>query len=488
MASTRRQFLTKSLIGAGAITFAPGRKILGANDDIRLGIIGLGSNVKIGGKGRMDLRAFLKIGGVRIVALCDPDRDLLSSEAGKCAELGHKVKTYTDVRRMLDDRDIDAVSIATPNHWHALGTIWACQAGKDVYVQKPASHTLYEGRKMVEAARKYNRVVYSASLVRSASGMPDAFKWARQGNLGKVLYARGLNYRPRKSIGKVAGPQKIPSHIDYDLWCGPSPKTPLMRQNLHYDWHWDFRYGNGDLGNMGIHYLDACRMAIDQPALPERVLSIGGRVGYDDDGNTPNTMITYYDYKPAPIIFEVRALPKNKAAQATENWYGNMDRYRGVGVGIVLHCENGYIAQNKAFDNDGNLIKEFKPTYKNGKANFLDVMRSRRVSDLQGDILDGHLSASLIHTANISYKCGSLADPRQLQSAASISTEMKDAYNRFAAHLEANEIDIEKAPIKLGAPLNINTKTERFIGPMSKTANMLISKNYRKGFEVKENV
>lgn len=485
--STRREFLAGSLAGAGAVAFGRGGKVLGANNDIRIGMIGIGSNIRVGGKGKMDLRAFLKLGGVRIVALCDPDRRILDAEARRCRDIGQKVATYTDVRRMLDNKEIDAVSIATPNHWHALGTILACQAGKDVYVQKPASHTIWEGRKMVEAGLKYKRVVYSASLVRSGSSMPEAFAWARQGNLGKILYAHGLNYRPRMSIGKVSGPKDIPSHVDYNLWCGPSPMTPLMRENLHYDWHWDFNYGNGDIGNMGIHYMDACRMALGQDTLPKQVLSIGGRFGYDDDGQTPNTMITFLDYKPAPIIFEVRGLPASKSAW-NKVWYNNMDKHRNVSVGIVVHCEKGYIAQDKAYDNDGNLIREFKATNTSGKANFLKVMRSRRVSDLQGDILDGHLSASLIHMANISYRSGSRAGRAELAAAAAGSDEMKDSFARFAGHLDANEVDIDKAGVMLGASLTMDAKKERFVGPMSKVANKYVSKNYRKGFEVPEKV
>ena len=484
---TRREFLAGSLAGVGAVAFGLGGRVLGANNDIRIGVIGVGSNVKIGGKGKQDLRDFLKLKGVRIVALCDVDRRILDAEAASCADMGQKVVTYTDVRRMLDDKNIDAVSITTPNHWHALGTIWACQAGKDVYVQKPASHNIWEGRKMVEAARKYGRIVYSTSGPRSGTGLPDAFAWAREGHLGRILYTHGLNYKPRRSIGKVSKAQTIPSYIDYDLWCGPSPVTPVMREYLHYDWHWDFNYGNGDIGNMGIHYMDACRLALAQDTLPKQVLSIGGRLGYDDDGQTPNTMITFLDYKPAPIIFEVRGLPATKSGQ-NKSWSKNMDSYRDVSIGIVVHCQNGYIAQNKAFDNDGNLIREFETTNTSGKVNFLKVMRSRRMSDLQSDILEGHLSASLIHMANISYRSGSRASRDELAAAACGSDEMKDAFGRFAGHLEANEVDINKAGVVLGASLTMDAKKERFVGSMSEIANRYVSKNYRKGFEVPEKV
>jgi predicted dehydrogenase len=483
---TRRDFI-RNLTAAACVGFGSAAsartssKVLGANDDIRIAIVGLRK------KGKEHLDLFGKVPGVRIVALCDVDTEFLDFEAGKFKDRNEKVATYVDYRKLLDNKDIDAVVIVAPDHWHALMMVWACQAGKDVYVEKPASHNIWEGRKMVEAARKHGRIVYSACLARSASSLPNAFAWAREGHLGKILYAHGLNYKPRMSIGKVSGPQAIPSYIDYDLWCGPAPVTPLMREHLHYDWHWDFNYGNGDIGNMGIHYMDACRMALGQDTLPTNVLSIGGRFGYEDDGQTPNTMITFLDYKPAPIIFEVRGLPAARDAQK-QSWAKNMDKYRDVSIGIVVHCEEGYIAQNKAFDKAGNLIKEFEATDPSGKANFLKVMRSRRVGDLQGDILDGHISASLVHMANISYRCGAKTGRDELAAAASGNDRMKDAFGRFAGHLEANGIDVDKAGVVLGASLAMDNKKERFVGAMSNIANKYVSKNYRKGFEVPDNI
>ncbi len=327
--------------------------MLGANDDVRVAIVGLGSTVKIGGRGKADMREFRNVPGVRIAGLCDVDRAILEPEVEKCKALGENVESFTDVRRLLQSKNIDAVSVTTPNHWHALVTIWACQAGKDVHVQKPASHNIFEGRKMVEAARKYERIVQTSAGPRSRTGMGEAYEYLRQGNLGRILLAHGINYKPRMSIGKVSQPTPVPSSLDYDLWSGPAPVQPVMREFLHYDWHWNWLYGDGDLGNMGIHYMDGCRWAIGQQTLPQRVLSLGGRFGYADDGETPNTQLVFLDYRPVPILFEVRGLPKDaKCRQQPWEKKANqtMDEYRGIQIGTVIHCEGGYVVNNKAFD------------------------------------------------------------------------------------------------------------------------------------------
>src|SRR5205807_7292226 len=240
-------------------------------------------------------------------------------------EKGTPVQTYTDVRKLLENKDIDVISTATPNHWHSLITIWSCQAGKDVYVEKPVSHNVFEGRQCVEAARKYNRIVQAGSQGRSNGAQREAFAWIKEGHLGKIKIARGLCYKRRPSIGKVDGPQPIPSQIDYDLWCGPALKLPLTRKKLHYDWHWVWNTGCGDLGNQGIHEMDVARWFLGAMELSPRVFSVGGRLGYVDDGETPNTMVIYHDYPTAPLIFEVRGLPDKPGSK-------NMDQYKGASI------------------------------------------------------------------------------------------------------------------------------------------------------------
>lgn len=492
---SRRAFMKRSTgvgaaaaVAAGSVSVAPWSRALGANEDVRLAVVGIGSTVKIGGKGKQDIRDFRKIPGVRIVALCDVDRANLDPEVEQFNKRGEKVEAYTDVRRLLENKNIDAVSITTPNHWHALVTVWACQAGKDVFVQKPASHNIFEGRKMVEAARKYSRIVQCTSGSRSPTGFKEALDYVRQGGLGKMLLVHGVNYKPRPSIGKVRGPQPVPKTLDYDLWSGPAPVMPLMREYLHYDWHWDWLYGNGDLGNMGIHYLDGCRMAVGLDRLPRHVISIGGRFGYVDDGQTPNTQIIYFDYEPAPVLFEVRGLPKDKSF-LKDSWNAKaMDTYCGLQIGVVVHCENGYVAGNKAFDKDGKLIREFKPTTPGMNSNFIEAVRSRRPGDLVGDILHGHLSAALVHMGNISYRLAKATPGDETREKIRGRKELLDAYERFQAHLAANGIELQKTPAALGPMLTMDSDAERFTGEFSREANLLVSRPYREPFVVPEKV
>ncbi|MBZ5621437.1 MAG: Gfo/Idh/MocA family oxidoreductase [Acidobacteriia bacterium] len=488
-ATTRRRFI--QACGLGGV--APFSKVLGANGDIRLAIVGVGSSVKIGGKGKQEIGVFSKIPGVRIVALCDPEHAHLDPEVQKFKDRNEPCEAYTDVRRLLENKDIDAICVTTPNHWHSLATIWACQAGKDVYCQKPFSHNVFEGRKAVEAAQKYNRVVAATHGPRTSNSIRDAYEWVHQGNLGEMLYVQGIHYRPRISIGKVDAPQPIPKTLDYDLWSGPAPIVPPRREFLHYDWHWIWAYGDGDIGNNGVHYVDSCRWALQQQTLPERVVTIGGRFGYDDDGETPNTLITFYDYRPVPMIFEVRGLPK-RAEFLNQNWEKNstttMDSYLQpeLRVGVVIKCEGGYLAGARAFDNKGTLIKEFKSGNSSGNVNFLEVMRSRKNADLQANALDGHLSASLVHLANISYRLGKETSTGQIREIAGTDREFADSYSRLLAHLDANEIDIKKHPITLGPFLKMDPKREKFTGAFADRANPMLTREYRKPFVVPEKV
>ena len=488
----RRQFIHRSL-AAGAVLASPLSKVLGANDAIRLGVIGVGSSVKIGGMGKKEIAAFLPLPGVRITALCDCDSANLMPQAKKLREKDPNVKAYADMRELLDDKNVDAVIITTPNHWHALATIWACQAGKDVYVQKPTAHTIFEGRRMVEAARKYNRIVQAPHGPRERTGFAEALEYVRQGSLGKVLYAYGLNYKPRSSIGKVTGPQPIPESLNYDLWCGPADKRPLMREQLHYDWHWDWNTGNGDIGNMGIHYLDGCRWGLGQNTLPTHVMSLGGRFGYEDDGQTPNTQIIFLDYDPAPILFEVRGLPKNRSLRKADWRASDMDEYSGMQIGTIIRCEGGYIACDSgrgttARDNDSKVIKKFEPTTPDLRTNFLDAIRSRRESDLVCPVLQGHLSAALVHLANISYRLGRETLREEEREAIKGEKALAETFDRFLAHLDANEIDLKKTPVRMGRILTFDPQQERFFGRSRWSANMLVSRNYREPFVVPEKI
>ena len=489
---TRRDFIKSSMVAGAAIAMAaPFSKVRGANSDIRHAIVGVGSK-GAGGGNRLGGHCmdFSRIEGVRIVAVCDADQNRLDRAVRLLQEAGHTAKGYKDVRELLEDKDIDTISSPTPNHWHSLVTVWSCQAGKDMYIEKPASHEIWEGRKMVEAARKYNRIVQNGTQRRSSEAYQSAYKWIKEGNIGAIKWSRGFCYKPRNNpdgtIYETNGPQPVPEGVDYNLWCGPADMMPLRREKLHYVWHWMWSTGCGDIGNQGAHEVDEARWALGDPGLAPRVISIGGRFGVDDNADTANTQIAFFDYKPAPMIFEVRGLPAKKGVRY-------MERYRGVDIGVLIQCENGYFSAGEgggwAYDNDGNQIKQFAGAGGGGHAqNFIDAVRSRKVSDLNADIEVGHKSAALCHMGNISYRLGRKMSIDDIKSAIGDNVELMDSFDRMVEHLKANEIDFEKEPVTMGPMLTMDPEKERFVGEHSDWANMLIKRNYREPFVVPDQV
>jgi len=500
----RRSFLKRSAWGASALAFgAPAiAQRLSSSDEVRVGVIGFR------GRGENHIEGFAGVKGARVTALCDVDKNVLAKGMkwfnepapeptpdpdGKKKKVTHydtgSVEGFTDIRRMLDSKLVDVVSIATPNHWHALAAIWAIQAGKDVYVEKPISHNVWEGRKVVEAARKYNRIVQAGTQSRSSSGLKECFAWLKEGHLGKITLARGLCYKPRGSIGRTEGPQKIPDNIDYDLWCGPAPLVPPRRNTpsfgvIHYDWHWFWDYGNGDLGNQGIHQMDICRWALGANELSSRVLSLGGRLGYVDDGETPNTQIVYHEFEgTAPLLFEVRGLPSKTGEK-------KMDKYMGADVGCIIHCEGGHVrvpsyTSATAYDKDGKEVKSFSGSSSHFK-NFLEAVRERKSSLLHADILEGHLSSALCHTANISYRLGKQASQDEIKEAVRTNLDVSEAFSRMTEHLAANKVNLDETKATLGVPLKMDPKKERFLS--NAKANEMLTREYRKPYVVPENV
>ena len=493
MSSSRRTFLkTSALAVAGAAL--PARswsQVMGSNEDLRVGVIGLN------GRGANHLGSLSKISGVRVVAICDADTAVLDKTKAKMT--GTTVTTYQDIREMLASNDIDAVTVATPNHWHSLMGIWAMQAGKDVYLEKPVSHNIWEGRQLVAAAAKYNRVIQAGTQIRSGEGLREAVEWVKAGNLGKITASRGFCYKRRDSIGKCGGPQVVPSTINYDLWSGPAPLVPPERNTkngpVHYDWHWIWLYGNGDVGNQGIHQMDVARWFLGE-GLPNRTLSIGGRVGYVDDGQTPNTQIVVHDYASAPLIFEVRGLPSKAGTAAVggdpaanQGGQGSgMDQYRGVDIGNVIDCEGGSMivpsyTTARAVDKSGTVIKEFKGTDRHMQ-NFIDVVRSRKTSDLYGPVEEAHLSSALCHLGNISHHMGKNAPEGKLRETVRGNAVLAEANGRMLEHLKANNVNANKTPLTLGAPLIVDPKAERFKGANAAEANKHLGRNYRAPFVV----
>jgi predicted dehydrogenase len=441
---------------------------MGANSDIRIAIAGL----RIKGAQHIDI--FGEIPGVRIVALCDPDDAILNREVERIEKNNGKVDKFRDIRNLLERKDIDALVIATPNHWHALMAVWACQAGKDVYVEKPVSHNIWEGRKIIEAGRRYDRIVQAGTQHRSDEGLREAMEYVWQGNLGKIRLVRGFCYRRRQGIGRVGGPRPIPASIDYDLY---------------YDWHWFWDTGNGEIGNQGPHEVDMCRWALREKGLPKRVFSMGGRYIWDDDGETPNTQISLYEYE-TPIVFEVRNLPRSKDTTA-------MDAFRGIRTGIVLECENGYFAGGEgggwAYDAQGRKIKQFVGSgVKPHAANFIQAVRSRKRDELRADIEVGHVSSALVHLANISYRLGQSAPQAELQKALAADAAVSEQFQAIQEHLRANGVDPVVAPAVQGARLDVLPGEERFASrekyDMGFWANRMLGREYRPPFVVPEKV
>ena len=488
---SRRSFLKSSaLAAAGAALPSPvWARALGANGDIRVAVIGLN------GRGRNHLQSLAKIAGVRVVALCDPDSALLDKV--KPTVNGGTVKTYQDIRTLLADRDVDAVTIATPNHWHSLAAIWAMQAGKDVYLEKPVSHNVWEGRQLVAAARKYRRVIQAGTQIRSGEGMREAVQFVRAGNIGKITVARGFCYKRRDSIGKTSGPQAVSPTIDYNLWSGPAPLTAPYRNtkngSVHYDWHWIYLYGNGDVGNQGIHQMDVARWFLGEPGLPSSTLSVGGRLGYVDDGETPNTQVVIHEYATAPLIFEVRGLPAKagmagSAADPRANAdSAGMDNYRGVNIGNVIDCEGGSVITSNYFtatavDTTGKVIREFKGADRHMQ-NFIDVVRNRKTAELYGPIDEGHVSSALCHLGNISHRLGH-ASTGEVREKTRSSAALSEADGRMIEHLRANNVDLGRTPLVAGVPLLVDAKHERFQGEHAQEANAMLSREYRAPFVV----
>ncbi len=482
---SRRIFLAASAASVfTGCTSSTRQRPLGASDDIRVAVVGLR------GRGNSLLKECRANQGVRIAALCDCDSKVLEEHKSKSDALGENAKTYVDIRKLLEDKEIDAVVLTTPNYWHALGTVWACQAGKDVYVEKPISYCIWEGPQMMAAAKKYGRMVQSGTQRRSDKGFQEMVDYIRSGQLGKVQYVRTMCYRERsgadgRGIGKVSGPQPIPDYINYDLHCGPAPMGPLMRKNLHYDWHWVWPTGNGDIGNQGIHEVDQARWILGYSKLPPRVFSLGGRFCWDDDGTTPNTQICVWGYD-IPVITEVRNLYR-KADEKV------MDAYKGTRVGVYVHCEGGYYTGGEnggwSYDHKDNKIKQFVQDGSGRHTNhFFQAMRSRRQSDLTAPLSECHLSSAMCHMGNISYRVGKQMGPNQIMEIIKGDKVAADTWAAYEQHLKANNVDFGKEPVTMGAMLTLDPTTERFTGELADKANALVKRQYRTPYVVPDNV
>ena len=426
----RRDYLTTGTAGlitmGVVVSLAQNAPALGANDRVRVAICGLH------GRGMDHLKNYSQIKNAQIAALCDIDENVLRKTLATMDKMGlPKPVTYVDIRKLLADKSIDAVSIATPNHWHSLMAIWACQAGKDVYVEKPCSHNLWEGQQLVAAAKKYNRVVQHGTQTRSATAARDAVQKLQNGLIGDMYMARGLCYKWRDTIGRTPV-SEVPPGVDYDLWTGPAPKQPFTKNHFHYNWHWFWTYGNGDLGNQGVHQVDVARWGMGV-GFPNKISAIGGHFMFDDDQQTPNDLSCAFEFNPPGgkrrmITFEVRHWITNHEAGIGTPELGTKEaKSRPAGpklgptsgshnsIGNIFYGSNGYLSTG---DEDAATYvawlgrdQEQQPPFRGGTErahfqNFIDCVTSRNTADLKAPIEEGHISAGMVHLANASYRLG----------------------------------------------------------------------------------
>jgi predicted dehydrogenase len=450
----RRRFLQSSLAAAATVTIAGTKssaKVMGANDRIRIAVAGLN------GRGGSHVTEWSRMAGVQITYLIDPDKRTYARHLRTLSGRGApEPKCIQDVRQALEDKNVDAISIATPNHWHALMTIWGCQAGKDVYVEKPASHNIHEGKIAVAAARKYNRIVQHGTQHRSSGSWANMAALARSGKYGKLLISRALVYKDGGTGGNTRGsigfkePKAPPSELDFNLWLGPAPEQPYHENLVHYRWHWFWDFGNGDIGNQGVHEMDKARWFIPGATLPKTVLSLGGLKSKFYPGAKPN----------------------------------------GDGANNILHFEGGTVVDGR-FHPKGKTESEpvAKMEYTMGPggghfANFIAAVRSRKVEDLIADIVEGHRSAALIHLANASHRLGDQV-PFTSGSAKTVlngNTDAAEALDRMEEYLaKENNIKLSEWSLTVGKKLTVDAGNGFTNDP---AANKLLTREYRAPFVV----
>ena len=429
----RRSFLKAgAAAAAGLATAASAKKVLGANDRIRIAVVG------VRGRGWDHVKGYKPIPGVEIAYFCDIDENVLRERLADAEKMDiPKPQTYIDIRKLLEDKNVDAVSIATPNHWHSLIGIWAAQAGKDIYIEKPCSHNLWEGRQLVRAINKYKVICQHGSQCRSSAAIREAMDQMRSGLVGNVYMSRGLCYKWRDTIGH-APQQPIPAGVDYDLWTGPAPLKPFTKNRFHYNWHWIWDTGNGDLGNQGIHELDLARWGLDV-TLPTKITALGGHFLFDDDQQTPNVLTVAYEFrtpegKTKMMNFEVRGwMTNHESGIGTREFAGGGVPDAGLKsaapetqaktlgppsgkpstIGNLYYGSKGYLAISD-YDSYKSFLgpssepgpEKHAPLKNEHFVNFIECVRSRKVENIHAPIREGYLSTTLVHLANASYRLG----------------------------------------------------------------------------------
>jgi len=490
---TRRRFVGNSLAAGAAIIAAP-HVAKAKSPSGKLGVAVVG----VRGRGGSHVGAFKSDSRTEILYIVDADEKAGES---RCKGIGSKQsvmpKFVRDMRDAFADKNVDIVSTATPNHWHALCGIWAMQAGKDIYIEKPICHDIAEGSALVAAAKKYGRMCQTGTQCRSNPAIINAMKFIADGGIGDVKLARGLCYKRRKSIGPK-GDYPIPPEVDFNLWSGPAPFTDpkVTRGRFHYDWLWQRLYGNGDLGNQGPHQTDIARWGLGISEHPISVVSYGGRLGYQaerkddkyvDAGDVANTEVSIYDYGDKCIVFETRGLSVDNSADDEINKL--FKSTRGNKIGVIFYGSKGYLVQRSytncvAYDKDFKEIKSFGGGG-NHFDNFVKCCLSRKAEGLNADAREGHLSAAISHLGNISYYMGednkvSVAEAKKIVAGIKSLDDNLATLDRTVKHLEANGVDLAKFPMSMGPLLKFDPKKEVF--PDSPKATAMVTREYRKGF------
>jgi predicted dehydrogenase len=411
----RREFIKKSVAASAGLTVGAPAYIKGymqnkPNEVINVAVAGIRSRggYYYGGTGHT--ANYTKIKNSRVVTVCDVDENLFPVEIGWIEKLGGaKPKTVVDFRELCDDKSIDAISIAAPDHWHALMTVWACQAGKDVYIEKPLSWSLGEGRKMVEAARKYNRIVQTGTNYRSNRMTQKAIQLLHDGVIGDVYLGRATVYGHRPNIGRVAD-SPVPAGVHWDLHRGPAPMIPFNKNHFHYSWHWYWDTATGEFGNNGVHGIDRIRVAMKINEHPKKISCCGGFYAWDSDQQVPNFQVATFEYNNGAIIeMEVRSLftpgdddgllflgTKGYAILGGNTFKTFLGPKKQPGLNLEM----------KDLDPDPVREDYEKNRIEYHFVNFLDCIRSRKREDLNAEVEGGHMSTSIMHLGNIAYKTG----------------------------------------------------------------------------------
>lgn len=474
MSMKRRRFL-KGMAGVSAGLLLPTHRVLGANERVNIAVAGVNS------KGGEHVKDFNNLENVNVIAICDPDTKAMD----KCAKHAPDARLIQDYRKVLEMKDLDALVIATPNHWHSPMTIAACQAGKHVYVEKPVSHCIWEGRQMCLARKKYKRVVQAGTQQLSCPAPTQCGEDIRSGKYGKVKWVHCFKMHDRPSVGKRDKPMVIPDNIDYNLWAGPAPMDPIYRNEFHYDWHWDLRWGDGEMSNWVVHYTSDLCFMLGWKEMPDSVMSAGGRFRWDDAADAPNMIFSMMEHKGIPLTVEIRDLPISKSRNVRAV-------YMGLRGGNIIMCEKALIkigrGGGKAYTPDGKeMIKQYTGNGGIGHIeNFIDAIKANDHGKLNAPIEGCHVSSAICHLSNISYRIGKKTPPDLIRARMKDYEDIRITADQQLGQIKANGGDMSK--IILGPKLTFDPKAEKFVANGSAEANKLLRYEMRKEFAVPEKV